>query len=247
MAEVPPHLLDRSRARRAALSGGTVEAGAPAVAAPAAVPAKAESAAPVAAAAAPTGGAPAEPTYIAPPPPKGAGFAKMGSVFFLVALPVWAFFSLASFQKPKSTVETPESRGAALYAANCVACHGPDGAGSDKGGVGRPLWNGNAEQTFPDPLEQVAFVKHGSCGVGIAYGNPKREGGQHKGKGGMPAFGGVLTDQQILDVITYERSVLSGKPYPVNQYAKVGEDGMAAPAMPPAELTGVSTDKVCAA
>lgn len=227
MAEVPPHLLERSRSRRAALSGGSPDAApspAPAAASPgsanvpavvAATPAKTAAPAPVAAA----------PVEVAvPKPPKGSMFAKMGSAFFLTVTPIWALFMFNAFTTEKSKVLSAEAQGAALYAANCASCHLAGGEGSDKGGVGRPLWNGQAELTFPDPLAQVAYVANGSCAAGTPYGDPKRPGGQHKAKGGMPNFNGVLTDDQILYVVAYERSRLSGKDYPADVYAKVGEE-----------------------
>lgn len=258
MAEVPPHLLDRSRARRAALglgSGGedgSGEGGAPPAAAPTAVvaatPGDVAPARAAAASAAPS--APVEPVYIAPPIPKGTGLAKMGSVFFLIATPIWALFMFNSFTVPKSLVKTPAQIGQELYtSANCATCHLANGAGKEAGGVGRPLYNGNAELTFPDPLAQVAFVKHGSCPVGAPYGNPKRPGGQHQALGNMPAFAGVLTDEQILYVVSYERSALSGKDFPTDLYAKAGASPdparVLAPGAPATTIAPVSTDTVC--
>ncbi len=256
MAEVPPHLLERSRSRRAALGGGSPDA-APTPAAAvsdnaanvpavvAATPAKTAAAAPAAVAAA------AE--VAVPKPPRGSMFAKIGSAFFLTVTPIWALFMFNAFTTEKSSFLSPEAQGAAIYAANCASCHLAGGEGSDKGGVGRPLYNGQAELTFPDPMAQVAFVAHGSCAAGTAYGDPAREGGQHKAKGGMPNFGATLTPDQILYVVAYERSRLSGKDYPEDLYAKVGETAdaarVAAPGTLPATIEAlglkVETDTVC--
>lgn len=257
MAEVPPHLLDRSRARRAALglgSGGEDGSGT-AAAAPAAAPTAVVAAGPAdvaparAAASAPAASTPAEPVYIAPPIPKGSGLAKLGSVFFLVATPIWALFMFNSFTVPKSLVKTPAEIGQEIYAANCTTCHLANGAGKEGGAVGRPLYNGEAEATFPDPLAQVAYVKHGSCPTGTPYGDPKRAGGQHQALGNMPSFAGVLTDEQILYVISYERSALSGKDFPTDLYAKVGEAAdparVLAAGAPATTIAPVSTDAVC--
>jgi mono/diheme cytochrome c family protein len=256
VAEVPPHLLDRSRSRRAALGLGSAGEGGSAegAAAPAATPAAVVSAGPAAvtpsrAAAAPTPTAPAEPAPVVPAVPRGTTLAKMGSVFFLIATPVWALFMFNSFTVPKSTTQTPAQLGAELYSANCVSCHLSNGAGKEGGGVGRPLYNGSVEQTFPDPLAQVAFVKHGSCPVGTPYGDPKRAGGQHQAIGNMPAFDGVLTDEQILNVVAYERSALSGRDFPTDLYAKAGEQPdparVLAPGAPATTIAPVSTEKVC--
>lgn len=231
MAEIPQHLLDKAKARRASLAGAPIEENSPAVpaAAAAATPAAAKAAAPAAAgggdggARTPAAGAAAIPST--PPPPRGTGFAKMGSVFLLVAVPLWGIFMFNSFAKPFSKVATPEQQGATLFAANCVSCHLANGAGWDAGGIGRALYNGEAEKTFPAPLDQVAFVKRGSCTAGTPYGNPKREGGQHiaQQKGLMPAFTGVLTDEEILYVVQYERSILrDGGVWPQDILAAVG-------------------------
>ena len=241
MAEIPQHLLDKAKARRAALAGAPIEENSPAVPAAAAptAPAVVKAAAPATAGAGSAGGdvggggggrtpgvgGAAIPST--PPPPRGTGFAKMGSVFLLVAVPLWGIFMFNTFAKPFSKVATPASQGAALYAANCVTCHLSNGAGWDAGGIGRALYNGQVEKTFPNPLDQVAFVKRGSCTPGTPYGNPKREGGQHiaQQKGLMPAFTGVLTDQEILYVVQYERSILrDGGVWPADLLAGVGAD-----------------------
>lgn len=257
MAEVPQHLLDKAKARRAALAGAPIEDNVPAVPA-----AAASSAAAVTSATPPaSGGGGAKPPAAsraavpsAPPPPRGTGFAKMGSVFLLVAVPLWALFMFNSFATPFSRTITPDKEGEALYAANCASCHLGNGAGWDAGGIGRALYNGEAEKTFPNPLDQVAFVKRGSCGAGAPYGNPKREGGQHisQQKGLMPAFTGVLTDLEILYVVQYERSILrsQGAGWPEDLLASVGEapDPARIPAPgQPVELGEVATANICPA
>ena len=228
MADIPKHLLERAAARRAALSGA--ESPAPGASADAAAVPAVAAAAPLAATgggAGGGGGVPAVapvPSPMGPPPaPKGMGVARIGSVFMLVALPVWLFFMFNTFSVPGASADSPEAIGGRLYVANCIACHGPNGAGSDAGLVGRPLYNGEVDKTFPDPVEQFAFVRHGSCGTGVSYGNPKRDGGQHVGKGGMPAFAtGTLSDADLLAVINYERHVLAGEAYPINPLVKAG-------------------------
>jgi mono/diheme cytochrome c family protein len=255
MADIPKHLLERAAARRAALSGAEAPTPTPAEAA---VPAVATDA-PVAAVAS-GGGAgavvpPAAPAPIAapPPPPRGLGFARIGSVFMLVALPVWLFFMFNTFSVPGASADSPEAVGARLYTANCIACHGANGSGSDGGLAGRPLYNGEVDKTFPDPLAQFAFVRHGSCGVGVPYGNPKREGGQHQAKGNMPNFAaGTLSDAELLAVLNYERHVLAGEAYPVNPLVKAGEaEAEATKIVPEADVakaleeTKYTTDDVC--
>lgn len=264
MADIPKHLLERAAARRAALSGeaAPTPSGPADAAVPASVPAVTGAAAAVAASAGGSGAGapppattvPAVPAAPLPPPvPRGMGFARMGSVFTLVALPVWLFFMFNTFSVQGAAADTPEAVGGRLYAANCVACHGANGAGSAEGGVGRPLYNGEVDKSFPDPLDQFAFVRHGSCGVGVSYGNPKREGGQHVGKGGMPAFAaGTLSDAELIAIMNYERHILAGETYPVNELIKADEpEATRTSVVPPADLDAalkavkITTDDVC--
>ena len=210
MAEVPPHLLERAKARRAAMGQGGADAGTPAVAATDVVPTETVAAPAVVRPVATTAAAAAPPVVVVPPTPRGLQFAKMAKVMLMAAVPVWAFFFAGTFVVPKSTVETEAALGARLYTANCSTCHLANGAGKEGGGVGRPLWKGQVELTFLKAQQQVAFVRHGSCGLGVPYGNPDRPGGQHKAIMGMPAFPETaLTENQLHAIITYERSVLS--------------------------------------
>jgi mono/diheme cytochrome c family protein len=235
VAEIPAHLLARSKAKRDGLTGGADSA--PADSAAPAAATEATGAVVAAAAAAPKVAkidtAIAKPST--PPPVKGLAFARITKVVLMSGVPIWAFFFAGVFATPKSTVETPQQAGARLYAAQCVSCHLANGAGKEGGGVGRPLWKGEAEKSFLKAEEQIAFVRHGSCAVGVPYGNPKREGGQHVGLGGMPAFPD-LTDTQIWEIITYERTVLSEKEWPV---VAEGETEAIPPTIPPL------TENVC--
>jgi hypothetical protein len=238
MAEVPAHLLEKAKARRAALAAGGGAAGdgdaAPAVSTAASESAAASSAPAVAA---PKAAAPAKPAAPVvektPPPPRGSVAGRFAAVFFLAVTPVWGFFMYGAFGTPRASANSPEAIGERLFNQNCASCHGSNGAGKDQGGVGRPLWKGEAEKTFPDPLDQAGFVKHGSCAVGQPYGDPKREGGQHIGQqvGVMSSFAS-LTDEDILYIVAYERAKLGGKEFPVNVLAKVGEDATIAPKEP---------------
>ena len=220
MAEVPPHLLERSRSRRAALGlgGDETAAAVPAVATSAAAPvAAARTAVPAA------GGGGAAPPIAAPKPtrpqrPRRPAIPRF-ALPMLLLLPVWAISYVSVFAAQKEKLVGPAAVGTASYAANCSRCHQPDGSGSDSGGVGRPLWKGEAELTFPTEAEQIDFIKRGSYATGTPYGDPKRPGGQHVAKGGMPKWEGVLTDDQIKAVVQYERSVLQGQPFPVDTVA----------------------------
>lgn len=258
MADIPKHLLERAAARRAALSGETAPAPTASTDDGAALPAIVAPVSVVAATGGSGAGAPppvaSVPSIPAPPPvPKGSGFARIGSIVTLVSLPIWLFFMFNTFTEQGAAADSPEATGARLYAANCVACHGANGAGSAEGLIGRPLYNGEVDKTFPDPLDQLAFVRHGSCGVGVSYGNPKRDGGQHVAKGAMPAFAtATLSDTELLAVLNYERHVLAGETYPANELVKVGEPEATRNSIVPAadmatalKAVKITTDDVC--
>jgi mono/diheme cytochrome c family protein len=219
VTDVPEYLLRRSRERREALglvpksgeAGGASEATGAAPpetpGAAAAAPAAAEAAAPVAAQAASPVVAPSDdlPTYVAPTGPKGGIPVWVYPV--LVLLPLWAIVYLGAFGTPKVVASTPEARGAAVFTtAGCSGCHGAKG----EGGVGPKLAGGEAKATFPNEADQIAWVETGSAPKkGQPYGDAGRAGGQHIDKtGGMPAFKGQLSDEQIKDVVAYERNAL---------------------------------------
>lgn len=247
MAEIPPHLLERSAARRAALGLGgdaPAAAAAPAAATPASAPKPAATpAVPAVASSGGSGGTPegprgGAPVVSGPPPePRGSSLVRMGRIVLMSIFPVWLLFFWGNFVRDTGGALTPLQEGQALYQANCAACHGANGAGSDEGGVGRPLWKGQVELTFPKLEEQLAYVRHGSCSVGTPYGNPEREGGQHVAKGGMPAFAETtLNDEQLRFLIMYERHVLSEglTAFPEEEVAAV-EAGTAPPTIPPTD------------
>jgi len=224
MAQVPDYLLERSRERRAALGlppygappGAAPEAPAEGAAAPApaeggAAPAPAAAEAPVPATAAASAPAvaiaePEVPEYFVPP---AARSGIPGWVLPVLAiLPIWAFAYVGALSPPstKAPVLTPLQQGAALYAKNCSPCHGAKG----EGGVGPALAGGDAKITFPNEADHIAWVNTGSQSKkGQTYGDPARPGGQRVAKvGGMPAFKGTLSDEEIKNVVTFERDGL---------------------------------------
>ncbi|HUR50180.1 MAG TPA: cytochrome c [Acidimicrobiales bacterium] len=203
MTEVPEHLLQRSRERRAALGlGGDAPAeGSSAVpattgAAPASGATADAAEAPVAAAVAP------EPVVVVPPRPRPPRTRVPAWVLpVLVVLPVWAFFYMGAFGEREAAATGPN--GAQLFATNCASCHGATGGG----GAGPALAKGEAKLTFPSEADHVKWVHGGSesVGVGNPYGDPARG---RVAKGGMPAFEGALTDAQIAAIVKYEREGL---------------------------------------
>ena len=86
------------------------------------------------------------------------------------------------------------ARGAALYSANCAACHQPTGQGL--AGVFPPL-AGDPVVNAPIPPNTSATVlngKQGSTIGGVTYASP------------MPAFKGILNDADIAAIVNHERT-----------------------------------------
>jgi len=90
-------------------------------------------------------------------------------------------------------------------AYSCARCHtkgwsygDPQVAGG--GGLGPNLTGGAADANFPIEQDQIDFIKKGSE-LGKKYGL------QSQGSGRMPAFGNLLTDEQIKLIVEYVRSL----------------------------------------
>ncbi len=219
MTEVPEHLLHRSRERREALGlassspqspapsaeGGTqgMSTATPETPATAAAAAEAKPA-PVST---PVSEPAAEETVPSLPPVGEAAMrtkVPMWVMPVLVLLPFWGLLYMGAFgDRTVKKVETP----ADVYAkAGCSSCHGSSG----EGGVGPALAGGISKLTFPNEQDHIDWVKNGSAAVsGQKYGDPNRPGGQAgPSTGGMPGFGGQLTEEEIKIVVKYERDEL---------------------------------------
>lgn len=207
VTEVPEHLLQRSRERRAALGLGGDEGGASTPAPAASGESAPADSAPVPAAAAAAPAIIEEPPP-PPPPPYVAAIQRnrvpMWVMPVLVALPFWGLLYFGAFGERGTEAEAaPDGR--TIYTANCASCHGAQG----EGGVGPALAGGEAALTFPDEADHANWVRTGSNPfAGQPYGNPDREGGQRVARGGMPAFAGVLSEAEIQAVVAYEREEL---------------------------------------
>ncbi|MFO7664122.1 MAG: cytochrome c [Chloroflexota bacterium] len=87
-------------------------------------------------------------------------------------------------------------RGKQQYDMVCIACHGPDGSGVE--GLGKPFTTSDFTASLSDE-ELLAFIK-----IGRPMSDPLNTTGvDMPPKGGNPA----LTDEQILDIIAYIRSL----------------------------------------
>lgn len=107
-----------------------------------------------------------------------------------VVVMVVLLFTNSPEQPPAAPAAVVEAAGgvdgATVFADNCAGCHGGDGTG----GIGPRLAGGRVVAQFPDPADQIAVVTNG--------------------RGGMPAWGGKLTDEEIAAVVEYTRTVLAG-------------------------------------
>jgi mono/diheme cytochrome c family protein len=229
VTEIPEHLLKRSKERRSALGlGGETEAAAGAAVSAATSPSTASVPAVVGAAAPATQAGGAAPPAAPPAVPKAAPIpvdppvvlaAKQRkkipwwALAVAAPLPFWAFLFMEAMSPPVVEAEGRLAAGEELYASKaCSNCHGANGAGSDAGGVGRPLWEGEVLLTFPRFEDQVAFIRPGSFAAGTPYGNPARPGGQHVALGGMPNFPNAATTAlELTEIVCHVRITLSGE------------------------------------
>lgn len=106
----------------------------------------------------------------------------------------------------KPSVENGEK----VYKGGCIACHGADGTGapqSDAVFIRPDTWPDftACDQTTPEP--------NGNYKAVIVHGGPSRGFSQI-----MPAFGDLLTDEQINDVVAYLRTFCKNKHnYPMGE------------------------------
>jgi mono/diheme cytochrome c family protein len=90
-------------------------------------------------------------------------------------------------------------------AYSCARCHTKgwsygDPQQSGGGAMGPNLTNGDTVRQFPVESDHVTFIENGSE-------NGKKYGQQGQGSGRMPAFGQLLTTEQIEAIVEYERSL----------------------------------------
>lgn len=212
MVEIPEHLLERSRQRRAALTG---EGGGAAPAEGGSAPATTGDSAPAPAAAAPAAPAVPEPEPEPEPTPpwveaalsrkKVPWWAASG----LAILPLFFIMYAWTLGEP-SDEEGPLAVGAEIYGVSCAGCHGGGGGG----GSGPALNGGAVIETFPSPADQIAWVTLGSAGyqdAGLStYGATDKP-----IQGGMPGQEGTLTPAEIMDVVLHERVEYGGEEFDI--------------------------------
>lgn len=96
--------------------------------------------------------------------------------------------------------------GSQVYATNCASCHGPDG-----GGIGTfpRLSGGSVLETFGQCSGHLSWVGLGSSGW-VAQNGPTYGDTNNPSVGGMPAFGAVLTPDELAAAVMFERVVFGG-------------------------------------
>lgn len=207
MTEIPEHLLKRSKERRSAIGGddAPAEDGEPSTAV-AATPEKA----PVAAAAA-TPAVP-EPAPVPEPmrPEVAAALSRRKIPYWalpvLAALPLWAYVYQATLEPAPSGELTPVEAGGEIYVSSaCAGCHGAGGAGS----ASVPGFTG-VQETWPDFRDHMMWIRIGNAGWYAASGEEVYGATEKVSNGGsMPAHPS-LTDQELAEVVLYERVAFDG-------------------------------------
>lgn len=107
-------------------------------------------------------------------------------------IPTYGRFSTAEPLPADGAVTAAQlSRGRVVYEMLCQACHMPDGGGM--GSALPPL--AGADYLLEDRVRAARIVLHGLSGPitvnGLGF------------NAAMPALGGMLTDQQVADVLTF--------------------------------------------
>src|ERR1700676_1538073 len=134
------------------------------------------------------------------------GFVK-GSAGFLILWVVMLFGSpsLLSAQTLHYAENPDVTNGEKVYKGGCIACHGSEGKGAPMASTvfTRP-------DTFPDFTDCAGTTPepNGNWKAVIVHGGPSRGLSQI-----MPAFGDLLTDQEINDVMAYMRSFCKNTHY----------------------------------
>ena len=227
MVEVPEYLLERSRRRRAELTGQALPEDAPATGAVAGAPAAAGAVTPAVPppAARPAAGRP----VIAPPPPpppdppyvkayKKRKRMPYWAASVMVFLPVWAIFYVGMLEPPDTNELQLAENGSVVF-STCASCHGADGSGT---ATGRQLNDGEVLLTFPADDDFQGLAQHlswvylgtqGSRDLGLLqYGNPERPDGQRvtdSFASGMSGFSNLTLDN-LVSVVYYERLTHGG-------------------------------------
>ncbi len=133
-------------------------------------------------------------------PPPGFGPDNPWREFHMQPVPA----EFADLTNPIPADEASIARGEAIYQQQCAACHGPTGLG-----------DGDAAATLDPPPAPLARTAQKMDDAYLYW--RIHEGGAAFGTA-MPAYGAVLSEDQIWDVVNYLRSLSAG-PATVDQAA----------------------------
>ena len=207
MTEIPEHLLKRSAARKAAMSG---EAPEEADAGTAVEPAAAAATPAVAAS------APVPEVYVEPEPEPVAPYveafeARKKMPFWIIPvllfLPVWGAFYFGTLERVPQGLTGLLGEGEEIYVeSGCSGCHGAEGGG----GIGPSLANGEVHLTFTTLEDQVLWIAQGSAIVGTGQNYASPDGRVRQVAGQMPGFGlgaaNELYMEELIAVTLFERT-----------------------------------------
>ncbi|HWO08680.1 MAG TPA: cytochrome c [Polyangiaceae bacterium] len=101
-----------------------------------------------------------------------------------------AMAALAQACEPRD--QTPVGRGSRVFQRTCAGCHGPDGRGVMRLGLSKP------PRDLTDPEFHARVTDEQLRSV------------IRTGKGQMPAFGGLMGDADLADVISFIRTLPPG-------------------------------------
>lgn len=118
-------------------------------------------------------------------------FTKIVDVTQVVVLVITGIFVVAMFAVGQDdgggggdeAAETGPASGEEIFTGNCASCHGADGGG----GVGPAVAGGAVVEAYPEIEDEIAVITDG--------------------RGGMPAFGGPLSPEEIRAVAEYTRTL----------------------------------------
>lgn len=213
MTEVPEQLLERSRARRAAIGGRNSVDDSQGYETSSA-PRASDAGAPIVAGGGPL---PPHPEPLDDPvhvrSPMASAHSERAKIPFwampvLAAIPVWAYVFVGTLS-PAPEGPGPTQVGAELYVSSaCSACHGVSGNGA---GVGPAFVNGAIFETWPRFEDHFRWVRLGGAGwireVGDTYGATDKP----VNGNAMPGFTvEQLSDADLISVVLHERSALGG-------------------------------------
>ena len=231
MTEIPEHLLERSRARRAALGLGGGDAAPAAASGDSAAPVAASAKAPAKAAASAPVVAAKKPEVVQSPEVRAANARKKipwWAAPVLFGLPLWSFLYVQTLSPPGATSVGALAEGEIVY-ARCAGCHGASG-----GGAGAIPALTSVLVDFPDPAQQVEWIAKGSEGfkaIGTygATGKPVN--------GGMPSWADALSAKELMSVVMFTRVRFGGAEEADLAQFEAATESTGLPAKIPATIT----------